>query len=139
VTLIAVVVARMCSWFLLRTVATTSVIFAAVCIHWMIGIGFADAHGSVAHFSPSAVAGSPERSLSPMIYFSFMTLTTTGYGDFAPVTPLSRSMASLEAFVGVFYPAIVISKLVSLQGTRMTESGSRNDAEWVTEAERSVR
>ncbi len=118
VALIATVVVRMCVWFFHREEATTSVILAAACIYWMIGIGFADAFGMIGHFSPGAIQGSLGDPLGPMLYFSFMTLTTTGYGDFAPVVPLARSLASLEAFVGVFYPAIVISKLVSLYGSR---------------------
>ena len=51
-----------------------------------------------------------------MLYFSFMTLTTTGYGDFVPVDHVTRALASLEAFVGVFYPAIVIARMVRSGG-----------------------
>ena len=56
-----------------------------------------------------------------MLYFSFMSLTTTGYGDFTPAIPLTRTLASIEAFIGIFYPAIVIAKLVSLYGSSRTE------------------
>ena len=58
--------------------------------------------------------------LAEWVYFSFVTLTTVGYGDIAPVTQGARSLAMLEALVGQLYPAVIIARLVSLQ----TSSGS---------------
>ena len=49
------------------------------------------------------------------VYFSFVTLTTVGYGDITPVARAARSLAMLEALVGQLYPAIIIARLVSLQ------------------------
>ena len=48
------------------------------------------------------------------MWLSFITITTTGYGDVLPASDLARSLAALESFVGVLYPAILISRLVSL-------------------------
>ena len=50
-----------------------------------------------------------------LVYYSFVTLTTVGYGDITPVHPLARSLAAGEALVGQLYPAILIARLVSLQ------------------------
>ncbi len=50
-----------------------------------------------------------------LMYFSFVTLTTLGYGDITPVHPFARSVAMAEALVGQLYPAILIGRLVSLQ------------------------
>lgn len=118
VTLIAVVVARMSLWFFRRRDATTSVILAAGCIYWLIGIGFGETFALISRLVPNAIEGGATLPLGTTLYFSFMTLTTTGYGDFAPTIALTRTLASLEAFVGIFYPAIVIAKLVSLYSTR---------------------
>jgi hypothetical protein len=52
--------------------------------------------------------------LADMIFFSITTLTSTGYGDITPVTPFARSMSQLEQLVGVFYIAVLISRLVGL-------------------------
>jgi Ion channel len=52
---------------------------------------------------------------SNAIYFSFMTLTTVGYGDFIPVHHLARSLAILEALTGQLFPAILIARLVSME------------------------
>ncbi len=48
-------------------------------------------------------------------YFSFVTLTTVGYGDITPVAPIARSLAAGEALVGQLYPAILIARLVSME------------------------
>ena len=48
------------------------------------------------------------------VYFSFVTLTTVGYGDVTPVHPLARSLAVAEALTGQLYPAILLARLVSL-------------------------
>jgi hypothetical protein len=50
-----------------------------------------------------------------MLYFSFTTLTTTGYGDIVPIDPLARGLANLESVVGPLYLAITIARLVTLE------------------------
>jgi len=49
------------------------------------------------------------------LYFSFVTLTTIGFGDISPVHPLAKSLAMMEGLLGVLYPAIMIARLVSLE------------------------
>jgi len=49
-----------------------------------------------------------------MIHFSIATLTSTGYADITAVAPFARSMSQLEQLVGVFYIAVLISRLVGL-------------------------
>jgi ABC-type multidrug transport system fused ATPase/permease subunit len=68
---------------------------------------------------PNAFTGLPSggpgpATLTSLIYFSYVTLTSTGYGDIAPVHPLARGLANLEAVVGQLYPAILLARLVSL-------------------------
>lgn len=60
---------------------------------------------------------------SPQIlnYFSFVTITTLGYGDISPVSPQARNMAVLEAFVGQMYVAILIARLVAIHTTQVSE------------------
>ena len=52
---------------------------------------------------------------SNLIYFSFVTLTSTGYGDILPVHPIARSLCNVETIVGQLYPATLLARLVSLQ------------------------
>ena len=52
---------------------------------------------------------------SKLIYFSFVTLTSVGYGDIVPVYPLARSLCNLEAIIGQLYPATLLARLVTLE------------------------
>ena len=65
-------------------------------------------------FSGLALQDSPSLAAN-LIYFSFATLTTTGYGDIIPVHPLARSLCNLEAIIGQLYPATLLARLVSLE------------------------
>jgi len=65
---------------------------------------------------PAGTAGSPAgtgMTRASHLYFSFATLTTLGYGDIVPVTPLARMLAVLEAATGVLYIAITVARLIA--------------------------
>lgn len=47
------------------------------------------------------------------MYFSYITITTTGFGEIVPLHPIARSMVQIEAIIGVLYPVILIGRLVS--------------------------
>ena len=66
-----------------------------------------------------------EKSLIP-IYFSFVTLTTLGYGDMVPVSPPARILAILEAVVGQIYLTVLVARLVGLHIVHVT-SESRDE------------
>ncbi len=65
------------------------------------------------HFE-SSLAGIPTGEHSRLIYFSFSTLTSVGYGDVHPVHRIARSLATAEALIGQLYPSILIATLVGL-------------------------
>jgi len=99
---------------------TAGRIVGAVVFYLLLGLMWANVYTIVILVRPGAFQF-PEASLSAnelvaqLIYFSFVTLTTTGYGDVLPLHPLARSLANLEALVGQLYPAILIARLVSLE------------------------
>ena len=64
----------------------------------------------------------PEVFMHGLGYFSYVTLTTVGYGDVTPLHPLARSLAVAEGLIGQLYPAILIGRLVSLQISTRRES-----------------
>lgn len=72
---------------------------------------------------PEGLAGGDPDALQRLLtYFSFVTLTTTGYGDITPAHPAARTLAMLEALVGQLYLAITLARLVSLAVMHQKES-----------------
>ncbi len=56
-----------------------------------------------------------QQSFSRVAYYSFVTLTTLGYGDILPTNHLAEFFVYLEAIIGVFYMAIIVASLISLR------------------------
>jgi voltage-gated potassium channel len=70
-----------------------------------------------------ASAPTSELPRGTMIYLSLATLTTLGYGDIVPVTPIARMVAALEAVAGVLYIAITVARLVAGYRSSNQEAG----------------
>jgi hypothetical protein len=94
-------------------------IFGAIVLYLLIGVWCAVAYAMVDSLVPHAFAvpADTNAGIANWIYFSFVTLTTVGYGDITPVARAARSIAMLEALTGQLYPAIIIARLVSLPDT----------------------
>jgi hypothetical protein len=79
----------------------------------------------VGALSPSSFSGLriADRTTLPsdLVYFSFSTLTSVGYGDIVPVHPFARSLTNVEAIIGQLYPATLLARLVSLGQRPMPE------------------
>lgn len=117
--LIALVIA----WVVTRAVfepgrITYHRIIGAIMLYLTIGLVFVALYTLIGAISPEAFNGlsvTAGVSLpSDLVYFSFTTLTTVGYGDIFPVHPLARSLSNIEAIVGQLYPATLLARLVSL-------------------------
>jgi hypothetical protein len=103
---------------------TTEHLACALCIYLFIGIIGALAYFLVELWGPGSFAiasmdGSKVHSWQAgshlhhaLLYYSFMTMATVGYGDIAPVTPFARSLAMLEVIIAQFYLAVLIGRLV---------------------------
>ncbi|RKZ98308.1 MAG: two pore domain potassium channel family protein [Gammaproteobacteria bacterium] len=95
---------------------TANSIIGSICIFLLLGLIWVMLYLLVAEFIPDAFSGiepAPWKQNFPdFIYFSFVTLTTLGFGDLLPLSPLARFLVYMEAVVGVFYMAIVVSSLV---------------------------
>lgn len=93
----------------------------AVAAYLLIAMMFAAAYTWVDVLVPNAFSGTPPQGDTPhdtvqrFVYFSFVTLTTTGYGDIAPLSPVARSLAMLEALIGQMFPSILLARLVSME------------------------
>ena len=56
-----------------------------------------------------------------LLYFSYITLTTVGYGDLVPTHSITRSLAAFEALTGQLYLAVLLARLVALQTMKSNE------------------
>jgi len=107
----------------LREGPTTSHrIMGAVAAYLLVGVIWSLAYYLVALQIPEAfsvqgpfASGNRESLQSQLFYFSFVTLTTLGYGDIVAVHPIVRMLVILEGVAGQLFPAILIARLVSLQ------------------------
>jgi hypothetical protein len=82
----------------------------------LLGLVWAQAYALVEILHPGSFSGAINAAAGhrSFAYFSFVTLTTVGYGDILPVHPAARSLAMLEAVTGPLYIAILLARLVSL-------------------------
>jgi len=93
----------------------------AVAFYLLLGLAWAFAYELVelrwpTAFAPPSSATNPnDDPTARFVYFSFVTLTTVGYGDITAVHPLARSLVTLEALIGQLFPAILLARLVSLE------------------------
>jgi hypothetical protein len=101
----------------------------AVVLYMNFGLIFFTIYGLINALAPNAFAGLPPRGSehftgAGLLYFSFSTLTTLGYGDITPLHPLARTIAVLEAAIGQLYPATLLARLVSLEIEHRRQSKS---------------
>ncbi len=111
-------------YHLLRFVLTapkvdSEVLCASIAVYLLMGICWAFTYILVGKLIPDAFVFSTGGAGQSMIgfeaaYFSFVTLTTCGFGDVVPVANVARMLAVLEAVTGMFYVAILIARLVSV-------------------------
>jgi voltage-gated potassium channel len=128
--------------FLARYIFTTrrvtlEVICAAMCFYMLLAVLWAAIYTNLELFYGNAftfqgqlgaTAGlDPEKLFQYMIYYSFVTLSTLGYGDITPAHLVSRNWAAMEAMIGQFFIAIVMARLVSIY-TVEKEKETRNAA-----------
>jgi hypothetical protein len=95
---------------------------SALGAYLLLGVFWAETYEIISIVAPAAFAGpgGTAPTKSALLYFSFTTLTTTGYGDITAINPVVRMWSIFEAIIGTMYNATVIARLVSLYGSRVT-------------------
>ena len=94
----------------------TNKIVGSIALYLLIGLIFSTLYTMLVEVSPGAIRGIPEvpwyDAMPLATYFSFVTLTTLGYGDMTPVSPTAQMLVVLEAVTGMFYLAIIVATLI---------------------------
>lgn len=96
----------------------------AICVYFMIGLLWALIFSTLELLQPGSfqMPQGQGTELSHFSYYSYVTLTTLGYGDITPISPPARSLALLEAIMGPLYIAVLIARLV---GIHIVQSGEK--------------
>lgn len=108
---------------------TAQVVFGAVALYLLAGVFFASVYGGLAKYGHTPVFAPPngDGTVTEHYYFSFVTQTTVGYGDFAPYNQVARATAVLQALSGQLYLVTVLALIVGNLGrgprARRTDQG----------------
>ena len=104
----------------------TNRIVGAICVYLLLGVIWAMTYTVVELATPNSFAGfSPMQEQgwdSEWLYFSFVTMTTLGYGDILPISATARGLAYIQAVVGQFYIAVLVAGLVGAYVSTKQES-----------------
>jgi hypothetical protein len=108
-------------------------IMGAISVYLLIGFCFAFLFGVLDAIQPNAFSaqlaqsggGIPDPS-APFLYYSFVTLTTLGYGDVLPLSAPARTLSWLEAVSGQLYLTVLVARLVGLHIVQAASERSRS-------------
>jgi hypothetical protein len=90
----------------------------AIAIYVLLGLLFTFLYGAVVVWGPTLFAQGTDATRPVRLYFSYVTLTTLGYGDYAPAGTVAHTLAIVEALVGQLYLVTIVALLVSRLHTR---------------------
>jgi len=117
--LVAFVVVNLLRFVLRAPSVNVEVLCASISAYLMLGLMWTMAYWLVDQLTPGAFsfntnAGKQSMNGFNAFYFSFITLSTVGYGDITPVSRIARWLAAMEAMTGLLYVAVLIARLVAL-------------------------
>lgn len=125
------VIARVLRYILSATEVGNETLCACLSGFLMIGLLWATGYILLGQLDPNAFAFTvPGQTMDGFeaFYFSFVTLSTIGYGDIAPVSRVARMLCVMEAITGMFYVAVLVARLVSIYSSvaPKTETDSKS-------------
>ena len=106
---------------------TADTMYGTVCVYLLVGMTFGSLYDLIETLQPGSfqvnvdTGGLVEIRWRTAIYFSFMTLTTIGFGDISPVTAQAQSLVAIEGIIGVLYVAVLVARIVGIYARRMPD------------------
>ena len=101
-----------------RPIVTPASISSTLVVYLSLGVVWAHAYRLVEHLRPGSFTGVSGLDVAEtqraLFYYSYVTLTTLGYGDISPVSPAARSLAIIEAITGQLYLVVLVASLVGM-------------------------
>jgi voltage-gated potassium channel len=99
-----------------------NMIMGSICVYILVGISWSILYFFAAVIHPDAFEGvhitTSKQLFIDLLYYSFVTLSTLGYGDITPMLPIARTLAYIEALFGQFYIAILVASFVGMHISR---------------------
>ena len=103
----------------------SEMIYAAICLYLLVGLVWAVTYFAVVLIDPNAIGlvlsidkvtvVNAAEVLQELVYFSYVTQTTLGYGDISPVSGIARAIVISQSLFGQIYIAVIVARLVGLQ------------------------
>jgi Ion channel len=111
---------------------TSQTVIGAICGYLLIGYVFTHGYLVLVFLDPSAITLNGQslgeervanigQHMAELFYFSFITLTTVGYGDIVPASPIARSLVVVEILTGQLYLAAFVARLVGAMDRRVQD------------------
>jgi hypothetical protein len=100
---------------------STETVYAALSTYLLVGLFFGMIYWSLERRFPQSFSGPGEMTETAAVYYSFVTLSTLGYGDITPRSEIARGIAVFEVIGGQLFLAVMIARLISVFGTKRSD------------------
>jgi hypothetical protein len=112
---------------------TSDTIYGAISVYLLMALTWGALYLLLVTLQPGALrvnTRNPGESIDwgDCVFYSYVTLTSLGYGDIVPATPHARSLSILEAVTGIMYVAVLVARLVALYSTEKSQGAGRATA-----------
>src|SRR4029077_9286994 len=104
--------------------------YGAICVYIMVGMTFGVIYALLESLFPGSLGfppGEKAPQMTAFFYFSFVSMSSTGFSGFTAVSPLARAIVIVQVIIGVMYVSALIGKLVGANSTK--EEGLFNEME----------
>lgn len=110
-----------------HTEVTATTLWGAISAYLSLGIALSFIYATINALDPGAFSNVIDGNLGEFNYFSFVTMTTLGYGDISPISDLARALAVFQTIIGQIFLIVVVARVVSLLGSGERLRPNRDD------------